>query len=182
MTTHGNPETTATTKKPTAIKRLGTFSHELTSEITINAPVNTVWAVLTDLDRYHEWNPFVIEAAGSVDEGSKLSVRIQPVDGRASGFSPTVTAAVPGQVFEWLGRTLLPGVFDGRHRFDLEPTDDGAGTRFRQSERFNGLLVPFLRKMLDNGALGGFVLMNQQLKARAETMAESAAEVVSEER
>ena len=35
------------------------FEHATTSEpVVINAPIDTVWDILVDVDRYHEWNPF----------------------------------------------------------------------------------------------------------------------------
>ena len=37
---------------------------ELRSHIEIDAPPEEVWRVLVDLERYHEWNPFMVEARG----------------------------------------------------------------------------------------------------------------------
>jgi hypothetical protein len=68
----------------------------------------------------------------------------------------------------WLGRVVLPGIFDGEHFFQIEPLDQGRRTRFIQGERFTGLLVPLLRKNLDRGTREGFEAMNQALKARVE--------------
>ncbi len=35
------------------------FKHATTSEpVVIDAPIDTVWNLLVDVDRYHEWNPF----------------------------------------------------------------------------------------------------------------------------
>ncbi len=84
-------------------------------------------------------------------------------------FRPTVTEVEPGRVFEWLGRLGVRGLFDGRHRFELQPTD--TGTRFVQSEEFTGVLVRFLRKMLDTQTVEGFHAMNSALKVRAEERA-----------
>ena len=81
-------------------------------------------------------------------------------------FRPTVTEVKTERVFEWLGRLGLPGIFDGRHRFEIEPTP--GGSRFTQSEVFNGVLVRFMRKSLDNQTMKGFEAMNAALKARAE--------------
>jgi hypothetical protein len=61
---------------------------------------------------------------------------------------------------------LVPGIFDGGHKFLLEPTASGA-TRFTQSERFSGILVRLFSGNLDSTELG-FRQMNEALKARAE--------------
>ncbi len=141
--------------------------HELRTEITIDAPPETVWEMVTDLDQYAEWNPFIVSAAGEVAVGERLTNRMAPPEGKAMTFKPTVTEVDTGQTFEWLGRLGMPGVFDGRHRFDLSPTPDG-GTRLVHSEKFSGVLVRFMRKSLDTQTRQGFEVMNTALKTRAE--------------
>ncbi len=87
---------------------------ELRTEIEINASADTVWAILTDLSQFAAWNPFMPEAEGEIREGARLKVRIAPPGGKAMTFKPTVTPRVePGRAFRWLGRLLLPGLFDG---------------------------------------------------------------------
>ena len=147
--------------------------HELHTEISIDAPVDVVWDVLVDLERYGEWNPFVVESAGRVEVGERLVNRLQPPGGRAMTFRPTVTEVDPNRTFEWLGHLGLPRVFDGRHRFELRPTSSG-GTTFTHSERFDGVLVRVMRSSLDSGTKAGFEAMNAALKARAEAMASGA--------
>ena len=141
--------------------------HELHSEIEIEAPPETVWATLTDLERYAEWNPFIVSAEGDVAVGAKLTNRLEPPGGRAMTFRPRVTEVESGRVFEWLGRLGVPGVFDGRHRFELDET--GSGTRLTHCESLRGVLVPLLRKSLDTHTLAGFEAMNEALKSRVES-------------
>jgi len=140
--------------------------HHVQTDIEIDAPPETVWAVLTDLDSYSDWNPFVVSSRGTPAVGERLTNRLQPPGGRAMTFRPTVTAVENARVFEWLGRLGLRGIFDGRHRFEIEPTP--TGSRFTQSEAFNGVLVRFLKKSLDTSTVEGFKAMNAALKARAE--------------
>jgi hypothetical protein len=82
-------------------------------------------------------------------------------------FRPTVLEAVPGQRLRWLGRFLLPGVFDGEHSFTIESLAGGR-VRLTQEEQFRGVLVPLLVRSLDRGTLPAFEKMNQALKRRAE--------------
>lgn len=142
----------------------------LHTEIVIDASPATVWTVLTALDRYPDWNPFIQQARGSATEGSRLEVRIAPPNGKAMTFTPTVTQADTNRVFSWLGRFLIPGLFDGEHVFELHPINDQQ-TRFVQRETFSGLLVPLLWKSLDTNTRQGFEAMNQALKTRAEAHA-----------
>ncbi len=142
------------------------MNHSLETQIDIAASPEIVWTILTDLEAYSDWNPFIVSAEGNAAVGERLTNRIQSPGGRALTFRPTVTAADPEQKFEWLGRLLLPGVMDGRHTFKLEATE--TGTRFTHGENFSGILVRLMRKSLDGGTLQGFEAMNAALKTRAE--------------
>jgi len=143
------------------------MQHQLHTEVDIHAAPDVVWDVITDLDRYAEWNPFIVEAAGTPAVGEQLTNRLQPPGGRAATFRPKVTEFETGETFEWLGRFGLPGVFDGRHRFEVRPTPSG-GTTVTHTEQFTGVLVRMMRSSLDSRTKAGFEAMNEALKARAE--------------
>jgi hypothetical protein len=142
---------------------------QLHTEIDIQASPATVWDVLTDLSSHAEWDPFMVEASGTVAEGERLRIRMEPPGGRAATFKPTVTVVEPSATFEWLGRVGMPGLFDGRHRFELHAT--ATGTRLVQTEKFTGVLVPLFGGSLDTATLSGFEAMNTALKDRAEGLA-----------
>jgi len=146
------------------------MGHQLHTDIDISAPPEVVWTVLTDLDGYSEWNPFIVEASGDVAIGSKLVNRMQPPGGRGMTFKPTVTVLERARTFEWLGRPVVPGIFDGRHRFDLVATPSG-GTHLTHTEKFSGVLVRSMRKSLDTHTHAGFLAMNEALKTQAEALA-----------
>ncbi len=136
--------------------------HRITAEIDVEAPPDAVWAQLADLTGYAEWNPFIPSASGVLAPGERLSLRLQPPGGRALPIRPTLTEVVPGSVLEWLGHLGVPGLFDGRHRFELTATPEG--TRLVQTEAFSGLLVRPLRGVLDGRTLAGFRAMNEALR------------------
>ncbi|MFC7018937.1 MULTISPECIES: SRPBCC domain-containing protein [Haloarcula] len=135
------------------------------TSIDIAAPTEAVWDVLTDFGSYGDWNPFVREISGTVAEGERLRVRLDPPDGRTMTFKPRVTAAVPGERLEWLGHLLVPGLFDGRHEFRLERVDDDH-TRVHHRESFSGVLVGLFLDAAD--VTEGFEQMNEALRARIE--------------
>lgn len=146
------------------------MAHELRTEIEIDAPPATVWAILSDLSAYPDWNPFITSSDGTLAVGEQLVNRLEPPGGRPLTFKPTVTAFTPGRSLEWLGRLVLPGLFDGRHRLEVVPHGDR--TRLLHTERFTGALVPLMRRSLDTRTLAGFEAMNTALKARAEASIE----------
>lgn len=140
------------------------MGHALRTEITIDATPEEVWDVLTDFHAYRDWNPFIIEARGAVAVGERLELRMEAAGGRSMTIRPTVTRAAPGHVLEWLGSLGVRGLFDGRHRFELETV--AGGTRLTHGEDFRGLLVPAARRSLDATTLPAFDTMNAALAAR----------------
>lgn len=149
-----------------------TMRLEIRTEIDIDASPQVVWNVLTELSDFHDWNPFMTSADGHVAEGERLDIRIEPPGAKAMTFEPVVTVVEDAQVLEWLGSTRVPGIFDGRHRFELTPSPS-SGTRFVNSEKFSGFLVRFMRRSLDENSRQGFELMNAALKTRAEAAGNS---------
>lgn len=141
---------------------------ELVTTIAIDAPPERVWEVLTDFGRYPTWNPFM-RVAGRATEGARLAVELHPPEGRGASFRPTVTSADYGREFRWVGHLGVPGLFDGEHRFVLEPDADGEGTTLTHAETFRGVLSGLLYGMVGADTEAGFRQMNEALKARAET-------------
>lgn len=136
--------------------------------IDIGAPPEQVWAILTDLGRYSEWNPLFVEAAGNVAAGQRITLRSRhPANGRLMTVKPTITVAEPGIELRWA--SSLPGLISGEHRFTLSAID--GGTRLVQAESFRGLLARFGGKTFAN-AEGSFRALNEALKERAEARAD----------
>jgi hypothetical protein len=140
--------------------------HQIETNIEIDAPAARVWALLTDFSAMPAWNPFIRSISGDLAQGARLSVQIAPPGQSGVRFKPTVLALRPERELRWLGRVLIPGVFDGEHYFLLDPLGE-ARTRLTQGEKFSGVLVGFLSSAL-SATEAGFKAMNTALKQRAE--------------
>jgi hypothetical protein len=139
----------------------------MSATIDIGATPEQVWAILTDLGSYHEWNPLFVEATGNVAVGQRITLRSKhPANGRLMTVKPKITAAVPGTQLAWT--SSLPGIIGGEHSFTLAAMD--GGTRVVQSEIFRGLLARFSGKTFAN-AEASFRGLNEALKQRAEANA-----------
>ena len=145
---------------------LAACSHSIATEVEIEAPADRVWAELAAFDTYGDWNPFVrrLEMQGALAVGEGIEVEIAPPGGDPMVFHPVITEVAPGRVFEWEGQLLIPGIFTGRHRFELVELAPGK-TLLKHSERFHGILVPIFDF---TATLAGFEAMNAKLKERAE--------------
>lgn len=137
------------------------------SEIVINAFPEKVWKEFTNFKSYPEWNPFIKSLQGSPEKGNKIEVFLQPPGKKGMLFKPRVLSFEPSHEFRWIGKLFIGGLFDGEHTFLLKDNKDGT-TTFIQFERFKGLLIPFMKKMLDRNTLTGFNQMNEALKLRCE--------------
>lgn len=143
------------------------MTKELITNIEIDAPAESVWKVLIDFSRYNQWNPFIRSISGEAKQGGMLEVFIQPPGGNGMTFHPVILALHPERELRWMGRLLLPGIFDGEHQFKIEPIGDNQ-TRFVHCEVFSGFLVPFLWSSLDKQTRQGFEEMNRALKIQVE--------------
>jgi hypothetical protein len=144
------------------------MTRRIATEIDIDAPAAVVWRVLVDFPSYAEWNPFIRRITGEARVGARLEVTVHPADRKPMTFRPTVRVAERDRELRWLGRVLLPGIFDGEHAFIIE--QEANGCRLRHEETFNGRLVPAFGAMLDDTARS-FAELNGALKRRAENIA-----------
>ena len=140
---------------------------ELCTEIEIQASSERVWQFLADFAHFPQWNPFIRWAKGQAKTGACLEVRIQPSGASGMTFKPIVLKAEPNRELRWLGRFLLPGLFDGEHIFSIEELGV-QHVRFIQREIYTGWLVPLMARSLDTDTRRGFEEMNQALKVLAE--------------
>lgn len=143
---------------------------ELYAEVEINASAEKVWGILMDFDRYPEWNPFIKSIQGSSEIGSRLKVVMQPEGRKPTTFKPRVLVNQPNEEFRWLGKLLIPGIFDGEHIFFIEALDEGR-VKFVQQEYFKGKLASLLLKSIGDVTQQAFEAMNHALKQRAENPA-----------
>ena len=101
-----------------------------------------VWSVLTDFERYSEWNPLNIWAQGEARRGGRVRMKIVDAgstSARLLSQAVTLTVVEPPHRLEWVGR--IPLLFRGRHFFEL--TDCAGGTRLLQGEDLSGVIPAF---------------------------------------
>ena len=140
---------------------------EVFSEIEIQAPAERVWQALTDFASYPKWNPFIRRISGQPKEGKRLRVYIEPPGTKGRTFRQKILMEEPKRELRWLGRRLIPRLFDGDHIFTIQHIGSER-VRFVQQEIFLGVLVSSLTHDMEMKIRLGFEQMNQALKLRAE--------------
>src|SRR4030066_10164 len=112
---------------------------ELCTEIEIQAAPEKVWQVLTSLDQYPEWNPFIHHAIGKAKVGEKVDITFRS-GSKEMTLHCTVSKVEPNKELRWKYHVGLPALFRGEHSFTIEPVENNR-VRFIDREIFNGLLV-----------------------------------------
>ncbi len=136
------------------------------TRVEIQAPVEKVWHELTHFSKYPEWNPFIVQAEGTFQPGTKSEVTIHPPGGVPMKFRQTVIEKSSNKRLSWRGSFLFGGLFDGVHYFEMKSLGTGK-TELIHGEMFSGALIPLMSDLLKDTEQG-FVLMNEALKSRAE--------------
>ncbi len=131
--------------------------------IFINAPPERVWALLTDPDAHAAWNPMMKAIEGSFIPGQSVRLTMRTPSGGTMRFRPRALVADPGRELRWLGRLVLPRLFDGEHYSRL--IREEAGIRLIHGEHFRGVL---LWVMDVQQFRAGFEAGNAALKTMAE--------------
>ncbi len=140
---------------------------EIRTEIEIAASPLKVWDILTDLDKWKEWNPIVNQASGNPTLGSKISITMSGKDGKdANNYTPLIIKFEESKSFHWRAEMMASFLFTNERIIELEETD--LGTRLIQIETFSGLLVSLFWGKMEKHVPAMLKSMNEALKELAE--------------
>lgn len=93
----------------------------VTSEIA--APAGRVWAVMSDVDRWHEWTPSITSVTRVDGRPLEVGTRVVIRQPKFPAARWTVTTMVPGERFAWT--STVPGLrVVGTHA--VAPTESGS--------------------------------------------------------
>jgi hypothetical protein len=138
---------------------------EVNAATEIDASAEAVWSVLTDLNSFKAWNPFIRDARGTTDVGGSVRVRVRPSVGIPLVFHAKVLSREDNHELRWTGHVFSPWLARGDHTFTIEALGKDR-VRFVQRETFSGLLPWLAKRLLAREARRGFDAMNQALGAR----------------
>lgn len=140
----------------------------INTQVDIDASLDEVWRVLTDLPGYTQWNPFIRRVDGHCRANEIVTIHMEIAGKGRQAYRVKLTAVDSNRRFRWLGHFHIRGLIDGDHTFDLAVLADGR-VRVRQYEYFTGLLVPLVwRGFILRHLLPSFEQLNANLKAWCE--------------
>lgn len=138
----------------------------LETTIIINASKEKVWTVLSDFNKYKNWNPFIRDSKGEMKLGGKLLNTIY-IGGKKNVFNPTIVAVSPNKRFTWLGSIYFKSFFSGRHYFEIQEITENQ-VKLIHGEDFLGIMSGVVFNKINEKTKAGFVLMNEALKLECE--------------
>jgi hypothetical protein len=146
--------------------------------VSIDAPLDRVWEVMTDVAAYGEWNPFVyrVECPTPPRPGDALVLHVRWANGRSSVSPERISMMEPPYQDDGIRRAALAYVYEGlparvglvrgvRHQRLSQAV--GGATVYETVEEFSGPLVPLAGP---GRVADGFRRHAEALKARCERL------------
>lgn len=138
-------------------------------DLEVDAPAERVWEVITDLDRYGEWNPFVPECRSSLRPGEPIDMKVKLL-GPPQSQREYITDRDEGRGFAYSMKPMPLGALSSWRSHAIEPLDAGR-SRYRSHFQLDGWLAPVVRALLGRKLEAGFESMSHAVKKRAEEFA-----------
>lgn len=132
------------------VRNMWEFSHEQ----MINATPEQVFKLLVDLPGYRNWNPFLFEVAGAVEQGGVVTGK--SVLGRfTASFRHKIFEFVPNRRLCWRDFGLMALFVCGQRSRHLEAR--GGKTHYRCDLKISGPLAGLVKFMFADGLRRGIV-------------------------
>lgn len=136
------------------------------AEVDIDAPIDRVWRILTDLDGYGDWNPFTPRVESSLRIGDPVHLHVRLVGERAMHRVERVTRNAPyilGWDMKMGARFLLYA-----ERVQVLTPIDAYRTHYMTEDCFTGWLRPLVLGLFGQAMERGFRDCGLGLKKAAE--------------
>jgi hypothetical protein len=147
---------------------------ELRSEVEVSASPTQIWRALTDFERYPQWNPYIVRAKGVLAKGERIDLVVSPPGSREMRVRRQVEVLRELEELRWSGGYGFGLLLRSEQYFLLSPRDNGQMTRLIVGENLFGPGVTGNNPTVMNIARG-LSLMNQAIKRRLESAAETLA-------
>jgi hypothetical protein len=141
--------------------------------LRIEAPAAQVWQGIVDLDRYPEWNPFVVACRSTLVPGDSIEMRVRLFGSLAQPQRETIFEHEPGRRLSYGLAPNALGALASLRSHEVEAITPTA-TRYRSHFELSGWLSPVVAGLLGGRLRVGFEAMSQAIRRRAEQLAATA--------
>lgn len=147
---------------------------EINLQETIAAPAQIVWEVITAVEDYPHWNPFIVACETTFDVGSPIVMRVALTPSRTITQTETIFRNEPGRLIEY-GVKGTPLLLYSSRKHIVTPRPGGHDgepeqTLYESQFVLKGMLSPMVKLMLGKHLRRGFRDMAKGIAQRAETL------------
>ncbi|WP_341268479.1 MULTISPECIES: SRPBCC domain-containing protein [Gordonia] len=140
------------------------------SSITINAPADVVWRVLTDFDAYGEWNPFQVECSSTLIPGAPIDMRFELGPGGLKRKREYIVDVTPGSTFAYSMKPAPLGTVRSLRRHTVVDLGDGR-SRYDSHFEITGPVSGLVKLMFGKELIEKFAAVTAAIGPRAEALA-----------
>ena len=131
--------------------------------VTIDAPLETVWHTLINLENYPRWNPFTPRVETTFEVGTPAILYVTMNERHQRVQREVITTFEPLHAFAWASIMGAPVLLKANRWQIVEPTVDQC-TQYQTYETFDGLLVPLVMALYRRDVQRGFDAVGVALK------------------
>jgi hypothetical protein len=132
----------------------------------VNASSDTVFNVITKLETYKEWNPWIVEASGIPDEGQLIEVKVK-MGAKIISAQHRILVSKPNIEFRWCDVGWFTRLAYGERARFIKPLANG-GVEYRVDLTVTGFLWWFVKLVYGKSMEAGLKAETNALKERAE--------------
>jgi hypothetical protein len=136
--------------------------------VDINAPLETVWEVITDLPRYGDWNPFVVQCESTLMVGAPINMQVKLLS-KPQAQQEFIFRHEPKQFLSYGldGGSLRAIVSDRWHEVKALGPDR---THYHSHFELSGWMMPLVRMLMRAKLEIGFRGMTDGIKTQSEKL------------
>ncbi len=142
-------------------------THCVRAETEIDAPIDRVWTILNDLDRYGDWNGFTPRVESTLRKGDPIHLYVRLVGERPMHRVEWVTRNEP-HTLGWEMKMGARFLLYAERVQVLTPLADGR-THYLTEDCFTGWLRPLVLGLFGGAMQRGFERCARDLKKHAES-------------
>jgi hypothetical protein len=136
-------------------------------DLSVRAPASRVWEVITDVDHYPEWNPFVVQCVSTLAVGDPIAMRARVLPFLAQPQREWILEHEPGRRLCYGIASMPLGALASRRCHEVS-AEGSSHARYVSHFELSGWLAPVVAVLLGRSLRRGFTAMSTALVARAE--------------
>ncbi|NUS91427.1 MAG: SRPBCC domain-containing protein [Nocardia sp.] len=137
--------------------------------VEVDAPAEVVWSVLTDFDRYSDWNPFISRCRAELTVGAPIDMTVRQLAPGPIRMREWIRSVTPGQEFTYSMKPIPLGALRSKRAHTVTPLSDDR-TRYESHFELDGWLAPLVGLLFGRGFRRGFPGMTTAAGREAERL------------